>query len=288
MNQGGVLLPEYYPVWANYYRKFINAYEEAGIPIWGVSIQNEPEASQTWDSCIYTAEKERDFIREYLGPTLHSNGLADKKIVIWDHNRDQIFERAKTVYDDPEAAKYVWGAGFHWYEGDNFENLQLTHDVWPDKQLLFTEGCQEGGTHDGSWALGERYGRSMINDFNRWTVGWLDWNLLLDEKGGPNHVHNYCSAPILVDTQNDKIIYQNSYYYIGHLSRFIKPGSRRMAISSSRDDILVTAYKTPEGKYVSVIMNLANHGYECELKGDLKYRKIQLPLHSIMTMVDSK
>jgi hypothetical protein len=155
--------------------------------------------------------------------------------VIWDHNRNHLFQRAKAVYDDPEAAKYVWGAGFHWYEGDNFENMELTHEVWPEKHLIFTEGCQEGGTHDGSWALGERYGRSMINDFNRWTTAWLDWNLLLDEKGGPNHVHNLCSAPILVDTQTGELIYQNSYFYIGHFSRFITPGSRRLAISSSHD-----------------------------------------------------
>ena len=113
---------------------------------------------------------------------------AHVKIVIWDHNRDLMVERASVVYADPEAAQFVWGTGFHWYGADHFDHVQQVHDAWPDKQLLFTEGCQEGGPHTGSWELGERYARSIINDLNRWTVGWIDWNLLLDERGGPNHV----------------------------------------------------------------------------------------------------
>lgn len=286
MNRGGKLLPQYREAWARYFCKFIKAYEAEGLPIWGVTVQNEPEATQTWDSCIYSPEEERDFVRDHLGPALQNDGLVDKNIVIWDHNRDHLFERAKAIYDDPEASKYVWGAGFHWYNGDHFENLQLTHEVWPEKHLLFTEGCQEGGTHDQSWALGERYGRSMINDFNRWTTGWIDWNLLLDESGGPNHVNNLCSAPILVDTQTGDLRYQNSYYYIGHFSRFILPGSRRMAISSSRDNVLTTGYLRPDGQVVMVLLNLDDGAYTCELTGDAAHAEIELPAHSIMTIVE--
>ena len=80
----------------------------------------------------------------------------------------------------------------------DFDKVQKVHEKFPDKQLIFTEGCQEGGPHIGSWKLGERYANSIINDLNRWTVGWLDWNLILDESGGPNHVGNLCSAPIIV------------------------------------------------------------------------------------------
>lgn len=287
MNLGGKLLPEFRRAWAEYYCRFIEAYEKEKIPIWGLSVQNEPEATQAWDSCIFTAEEERNFVRDHLGPILHKNGFADKKIVIWDHNRDHLFERAKRVYDDPEAAKYVWGTGFHWYDGDHFENLQLAHDVWPDKHLLFTEGCQEGGTHEGSWAPGERYARSMINDFNRWTTGWIDWNLLLDESGGPNHVNNLCSAPILIDTNTGELSYQNSYYYIGHFSRFIKPGSHRLAISSSCDDVLTTAFLTPKGDVVIVVLNLDSQECECSFTGDSQTRHFALPSHSILTIVES-
>jgi glucosylceramidase len=286
MNEGGKLLPEHRAAWARYFCKFIEAYEAEGIPVWGVSVQNEPEATQTWDSCIFSPTEERDFVRDHLGPAFQEHGLAAKNIVIWDHNRDHLFERAKAVYDDPEAAKYVWGTGFHWYDGDHFENLQLAHEVWPEKHLLFTEGCQEGGTHDGSWALGERYGRSMINDFNRWTTGWLDWNLLLDEKGGPNHVNNLCSAPILIDTRSGELSYQNSYYYIGHFSRFIPPGSRRLAISSSRDQLLTTAYLRPDGKTAMVLLNLADSAYACQLTGDSQTDRVYLPPHSILTILE--
>ncbi|HEY0354840.1 MAG TPA: glycosyl hydrolase, partial [Flavisolibacter sp.] len=109
MLRGGKLLPQYHQSWANYYVKFISAYQREGIPVWGLTVQNEPMATQRWESCIFTAEEERDFIKKYLGPTLKKAGYGNKKIVAWDHNRDLITQRASTILDDPEAAKYVWG-----------------------------------------------------------------------------------------------------------------------------------------------------------------------------------
>ena len=109
--------------WAKYYTRFIDAYRKEGIHIWGITVQNEPAAVQTWDSCIYTAEEERDFIKHYLGPQLKKDGKDSVKLLIWDHNRDIIVERAKAVLEDPEASKYVWGTGFHWYVSEEFENI---------------------------------------------------------------------------------------------------------------------------------------------------------------------
>jgi glucosylceramidase len=148
MLQGGKLRPEFAQSWANYFAKFVKAYEKENIPIWGVSIQNEPMATQTWESCIYTAEDERDFLKNHLGPTMEKAGFGDKKIVVWDHNRDLIYQRANTILSDPEAAKYAWGVGFHWYEpwtgGEMmFDNLKLVKESFPDKELMFTEGCNE-------------------------------------------------------------------------------------------------------------------------------------------------
>ena len=175
--------------------------------------------------------------------------------MIWDHNRDLIVQRAAAAYQDPAASKYIWGTGFHWYGEDKFENLELHHDAWPDKKLLFTEGCQEGGPHIGEWTLGERYARSMINDFNRWTVGWVDWNLLLDELGGPNHVGNFCSAPIIADTKNDRVLFQSSYFYIGHFARFVKPGAERILCATTRDSVEATAFRNPDGSLAIVVLN---------------------------------
>src|SRR4051812_27029623 len=199
MLHGGKLKRESYQAWANYFAKFIKAYAREGVPIWGVTIQNEPMATQKWESCIFSAEDERDFLRDHLGPTLRREGLADKNIIVWDHNRDLIYQRVSTLLKDPAAAKYAWGIGYHWYEpwsgGEMmFDNVRLVRETFPDKHLLFTEGCVDvfdaNRLHD--WSLGERYGISMIRDLNNGTVGWTDWNILLDEKGGPNHVQNYC------------------------------------------------------------------------------------------------
>ncbi len=255
MNGGGMLRAEYRRAWARCYVRFIEAYEAEGVPIWGVSVQNEPAAVQRWDSCIYTAEEERDFVRDFLGPELEAARLGHVRIVIWDHNRDLMVERARTVYSDPDAARYVWGTGFHWYGEDCFDHVQQVHDAWPDKQLLFTEGCQEGGPHHGSWDLGERYARSMINDLNRWTVGWIDWNLVLDNQGGPNHVGNFCSAPILADASSDTYSLQSSYYYLGHFARFVKPGARRVLCTTGQQDLEAASFVNPDGSIATVVMN---------------------------------
>ncbi len=262
---GGKLKAEFYQSWANYYPKFIKAYEKEGIPVWGITIQNEPMATQRWESCIYSAEEERDFLKNFLGPTMQKEGLADKKIIVWDHNRDLIYQRAKTYFDDPEAAKYAWGIGFHWYEDwsggqQMFDNVALVNKVYPDKNILFTEGCAESfdSTRYNRWSLGEEYGRSMIYDFNSGAVGWTDWNILLDETGGPNHVKNFCFAPVHADTRSGKLIYTNSYYYIGHFSKFIKPGAKRVISSPSRSQLLTTAFKNEDGTVVVVVMNQGN------------------------------
>ena len=223
MNYGGKLKPECRNVWARYYARYIKEYAKEGIQVWGLTIQNEPAATQSWDSCIYSAEEEGAFIRDHLGPTLEKEGLGDVKIIVWDHNKDLIFERAKPILSDPEIAKYVWGVGFHWYSGDEFENLAAVHEAFPSTNLLFTEGCQEGGVKLGSWDLGERYAHDIIGDLNNWTVGWVDWNMVLDERGGPNHVDNLCDAPVIADTTRNELYYQNSFYYLGHFSKYIRP-----------------------------------------------------------------
>ena len=212
MLRGGSLLPEYRQTWADYFVKFIEAYEAEGIPVWGVTIQNEPMATQRWESCIYSAEEERDFLKNNLGPAFERAGFGDKNIVVWDHNRDLISHRANTIFNDPEAAQYAWGIGFHWYEtwtgGEaKYDNLKNINESYPTKNLLFTEGCQEGfdANHYERWSNAERYGNSMINDFNSGTVGWTDWNILLNENGGPNHVQNFCFAPIHAEHTEQRI-----------------------------------------------------------------------------------
>jgi glucosylceramidase len=292
MLHGGKLNPDYADSWALYYTKFIKAYEKEGVPVWGITVQNEPMATQRWESCIYTGEEERDFLKNHLGPTMQKEGLADKKIIVWDHNRDLMYQRAQTYFSDPEASKYAWGIGFHWYEswsgGDQmYENLKKVHEAFPDKNLLFTEGCADNfdAKKMNAWALGEKYGKSMINDFNNGMVGFTDWNILLDETGGPNHVQNFCFAPVHADTKGGQLIYTNSYYYIGHFSKFITPGAKRISAAASRSQLLTTAFRNQDGKTVVIVMNQGGAKFPYYLWINNKAAEMTALPHSINTLV---
>jgi len=291
MLQGGKLKPEYYQTWADYFVKFIKAYENKGIPVWGLTVQNEPMAKQTWESCMYTAEEERDFIKKHLGPTLARNGLSQKKLIAWDHNRDLLYQRASVILSDPEAAKYVWGIGFHWYEtwtgAATPENVKRVAESFPDKPLLLTEACNGPFSWEtiNQWQWGENYGQAMISDFNNGATAWTDWNILLDETGGPNHVKNFCFAPIHADTRNGSLHFMNSYYYIGHFSKYIRPGAKRIVCSSNRAQLQTTAFLNPDGTVAVVIMNAGNTKMNYRLYvGNQAVETVSLP-HSIATVV---
>ncbi|NUQ82640.1 MAG: glycoside hydrolase family 30 protein [Bacteroidetes bacterium] len=292
MLRGGKLLPEFYDSWATYYVRFINEYEKEGIPVWGLTIQNEPMATQRWESCIYTAEEERDFLKNHLGPTLVKAGLGDKKIIVWDHNRDLITQRANVILGDPDAAKYVWGVGFHWYEtwagGEPmFDNVAAVKESFPGKELIFTEGCAESfrADHYQYWPNAERYGRSMIEDFNNGTVAWTDWNIVLDETGGPNHVQNFCFAPIHGDTKTGEVIYTPTYYYIGHFSKFIRPGAKRISTVTSRSHLLATTFRNTDGSMITVVMNRSNNPIDFKLHAGTQMSQTRIPAHAMQTYV---
>jgi glucosylceramidase len=290
--KGGTLLPEYYQTWANFYVKFIRAYQKEGIPIWGTSTQNEPLAIQRWESCIYTAEEERDFIKNYLGPTLKKEKLNEVRIIIWDHNRDLMNQRANVIFSDPEASKYVWGTGFHWYETWSgglpmFDNVRKVHEAYPDKGLLFTEGCVErfDATKYQFWPNAEKYGTAMINDFNNGTNGWTDWNILLDQNGGPNHVGNFCFAPIHADTTTGELIYTPSYYYIGHFSKFIHLNAVRISSAVSKSNLLSTSFLNTDGSVATIVMNQTDKEINYNLIIASEKTLVKIPAHAIQTLV---
>jgi glucosylceramidase len=285
MNNGGKLIDKYRESWALYYCRYIQHMEKEGITVSALTVQNEPAATQVWDSCVYTAEEERDFVRDYLGPTLEREGLGHIKIICWDHNRGEAFNRGRIMFDDRAASSYVYGVGIHWYMGDNYDDLKLVHDVYPDKKIWFTEGCQEGGPHRGDWAVGERYGHSIINDINHNTSAWCDWNLFLDETGGPNHVNNLCSAPILGDKVKDEVVFNVSYYYMGHFSKFIKRGAKRFALVTSSDDLEGTGFLNPDGSRAVVLMNRSEKEFYYALHSREEGCYVKMPARAIQTLV---
>ena len=285
MNEGGQLKPEYREAWANYYVKYLQAYLAEGIKIWGITVQNEPMAKQRWDSCLYTAEEEKDFVRDHLGPALEAAGLGHIKIMIWDHNKELVYDRAKAAFEDAEASKYIWGVGFHWYSGDHFESLDIVHRLYPDKRLIFTEGCVELGTHLGAWHTGERYGHDIIGNLNNWMNGWTDWNIVLDEQGGPNHVGNFCDAPIIADTKTDKVHYESSYYYIGHFTKYIRPGAVRIGCTKYTDKIETTAFRNTDGTIALVVMNRTEDAVPFAVRYREQMADTSIPGHSIQTLL---
>ncbi|ETT45079.1 MULTISPECIES: glycoside hydrolase family 30 protein [Paenibacillus] len=285
MNGGGALKPEYRKAWANMFVKYIEAYTAEGIDIWAVSVQNEAKAVQRWDSCLYTAEEEKDFVRDYLGPALEQAGLGHVKVMIWDHNKERVYDRAKVAFEDQAASKYIWGICFHWYSGDHFEALSAVHDRFPDKKLFFSEGCQEGGVHLGSWNTGERYGHDIIGNLNNWMSSWTDWNIVLDEQGGPNHVGNYCDAPIIGDTKNDEITFESSFYYIGHFSKYIRPGAKRIGFSKYTDKLETTAFRNPDSTIAVIVMNRTEQELPFTLRFHDELAENMIPAHAIQTLL---
>jgi glucosylceramidase len=267
MNHGGKLLPRYWDAWARYFARFLEELKARNLSVWAVSVQNEPEAAQAWDSCLWTAKEEGDFVAKCLGPTLERAGLGGVKILVWDHNRDVLLKRFEKSMMSRNAKKYISGAAFHWYSGDQYGNVAEIAKRFPDKLLVFSEGCVEGGPRPGAWFPGERYAHNVINDLNSGCHAWIDWNVALDAKGGPNHANNFCDAPILVDPETGEIRYQSSYYYLGHFSRFIRPGSRRLGFDVESymtpatvdgrmgNQIEFTAFQNADGKIIFVLCN---------------------------------
>lgn len=280
---GGKLLPKYDQIWANYFVKFIRAYEKEGANIFAVSIQNEPQAIQRWDSCIYDHEDELRFLK-VLGKTFENEGLKDKHILIWDHNRDVMVERAKHIYQDQEASKYAWGTAFHWYDQEQFNEVAKHHEMFPDKHLIFTEGCQENGPHINEYKVGERYGRNMIHDLKNYTEAYIEWNLFLDETGGPNHVNNLCSAPIILKIFPQEMILNPSYYYIGHFSKFIQKNAVQME-SSGTDQVLYVSFLNPDGSIVIVVLNEKNEDVNLTMTGLKEEITFKSIAHSISTWI---
>lgn len=284
-NGGGALLPEYRDAWAKYIAKYITLLIGKGVSPLAVSTQNEPKAVQTWDSCLYTAEEERDFVRDHLAPALKDAGL-NVGITIWDHNKERMFDRSQTILADKGANEAVIGVAFHWYSGDHFEAIELTHLAHPDKLLLFTEGCVEYSRFSkGQLFNAQMYAHDIIGNLNAGMHAFVDWNLALDAQGGPNHVGNLCDAPIMCDVDAGTVETKLSYHYIGHFSRYIKPGAVRVGKTVYTAGLEVCAFQNPDGSLACVVLNRGAQELPFTLRLNGKTCKLNAPAGSLHTAV---
>lgn len=298
MSFGGKLKKEYAHQWAIYMSLYIKEMRKRNVSIDYLSIQNEPEATQRWESMLVSAEEERDFIKFHLRKVLDESKLSDIKLIVWDHNKDQMVRRGSLIYVDKDAYKATWGLGYHWYCSEAHTNLTMLHDLFPDKHILFTEGCVEISNDIdnsppeqkvlGIWEHGEIYGRNIINDFNNYCEGWIDWNMVLDNLGGPNHVKNYCEAPVMFDIDKEKIIYNPSFYFIAHFAHYIEVGAKRIKSSCDVEKgLYVVSYLNLNGDIISVIQNEKedlNIAYIVDGNG----ANIKIPKKTIITIIAKK
>lgn len=287
---GGKLNWDFADNYAEYYCKYIQECSKANINISYLSIQNEPAAVQTWESCIYTPQEEAMFAK-ILHSHLANNQLNNVELLLWDHNRDIIKERIDGYYEIDGIDEIIAGFAYHWYDPYCSNNLSVVHNDHPNKLLLFSEGCIEllslnkdnPSEAIGSIANALRYGKNYINDCLNYSNGFIDWNLLLDEKGGPNHVGNYCEALIMYDTKNEKLIYNPSYYVVKHFSHFIGKDSYRIE-SNQINNLLNVAFINKNKQLVIIILN-ENDTREITINIKNKNYRIILPRHSITTLI---
>lgn len=283
---GGKLKDEFKQAWAEYLAKYFIEYKKLGIDIDYMTIQNEPNATQIWESCKFTAEEEADFLKNYLFPTFMDNNLF-VNFLIWDHNKDSIVKRTTETLIKYGALEHVAGIAFHWYTGSHFENLEILHDLFPNKLLIHTEGCT-GYSHfkpEDELFNAQMYASEIIGDFNSGVNAFIDWNMVLDYKGGPNHKHNNCNSPIMLNQDNANYIKTPAFYYIAQFSKFIKPGSKRIGFSRFTEEINMTAFINPDDSIVVVLLNKNSYNIEYNLCIGDQYFHDNLDGNAIVTFV---
>lgn len=314
---GGKLLPEYHDTWALYFSKYIKAYKQENIDIWGITVENEPLGNgNNWESMHYTADEMTAFVQDYLGPKLEKEGQGDIHILGYDQNRDHLKEWVDSMYKNEVTSKYFDGTAIHWYASTNevFPNaLQYAHNKAPNKYLIETEGCidaevphwkndewywtKEATDWGWDWATEDekhlhpkyvpvyRYARDMIGCFNNWVDGWIDWNMVLDKQGGPNWFKNWCIAPIIVDPKKDEVYFTPLYYILSHFSKFIRPGAERIDFKTESSDIQVTAFKNPDSSIIICILNEGIDAQSITIHQNNKDATIEISGQALQTVI---
>lgn len=283
---GGSIKPEYRAFWAEYICRYIKEFQKRGYEVQRISLQNEPKAVQTWDSCVYTAAEEKEFLKDFMYPALQKNGLEHIEVFIWDHNKERVFERVSEIVDE-DTRGMVSGVAFHWYSGDHFEALDMVRGQFPDMKMIISESCIEYTKYESGddQKNAGRLSHEIIGDLNGGMCAFYDWNLLLDEEGGPNHVGNFCHAPFLFDRKKKVLMPQLIQKHFNHFSHYIDAGAKRIGFSKYTDSIDVTAFQNPDGKLVVIMLNRSENVRPVVLRLNGQVAELHLLPNSIGTGV---
>ena len=272
---GVKLSKKYYDSYSNYLVKYLTEYQKHNIKINYLTIQNEPMARQRWESCKFDLCEQKDFIYNYL-----LNKLDNTKVLLWDHNKDNLCNIIDELYIDNEK---IAGFAFHYYTGSNFNELKRLRDKYPNKLLINTEMCCSYSKYDEKkWiSSAEYYLTDIIGDMNNGVNAYLDWNILLDENGGPTYKNNPVkSASIRV---NDNYIKSPIYYYLFHISHFVSNNSF-IVESKTNCNLKVVSFKILK-KIIIIVMNKSSSDVEYNLLVSGKNIFDKISCHSIVTYV---
>jgi len=277
---GKKLKKEYYSLFGKYLKKFFDAYKELGIPVQYFTLQNEPNASQKWESCKYKKEE----LKELFSSVEKELNKEDPKLLVWDHNKENLLEVCDTLLTKSPMIK---GVAFHSYMGTHSKNLELATKKYKDMLFFHTEGCQGFKEYnEEEWIFdAEMYLMDLIEDINHGAHGYIDWNLVLDRKGGPNHKENYCKSPVMLNKEENDFILTPIYYYLCHIGKFIKKGYTIIPLDTYRPDILGVAATNNE-RIVITLLNPCNYEIEVDVVVNEKRVHDRIESHTIVTYID--
>lgn len=295
---GGYLNPDYYQDYATYFVRWIQAFEQEGIHIESITVQNEP---LNWGNCISLYmpwQQQRDFVKTALGPAFEANNIATK-IIVFDHNynydgKEDQNDYPLKIYNDDEAARFIDGAAYHNYGGSPTE-LDQIHKAAPAKNLYFTEASigEWNNGFDMSVSLMDEMKNTCLATVTRWCKAVIVWNFMLDDDNGPHGgsgACNTCYGAVDVATKDYTTLTKRSHYYaIGHLSKAFKTGSTRIGTKGYQPtNVIVCAAENPDGTYGIVLLNQNTDGLSFQIEAGEQFFSISLPGKSVTTCVMPK
>lgn len=334
---GGELKPQFQATYADYLIKYLDAYKNEGINIWGLTPVNEPHGnSGQWESMHFSPTSQKEFVKQHLGPKLRASGNSDINLLIYDQNREKMEAWTDTILGDPETAQYIYGTAVHWYDStvdvreDIFERV---HEKFPNFGIIHTEGtiddlgkdAPEGvldpegfkeknwfqndefwwNTNATDWAYTatwapnpenhpkytpvHRYARDIIVGLNHWLEGWVDWNIVLDRHGGPNHVGNFCGAPIMIDTNTQDIYVTPIFHVLSQFSQTIRPGDKAVKLTLNKNsfdnDALHASASINSDNLLSIqLLNTTKHESAFTIQIAEQFLPIELTANSVTTI----